>query len=96
MPAEETYNGWANYETWSVALIIDNTKSLYNFFQAYKQELIDSEDEEIDKVYKMMHVLRQLVENMQPQTTNDIWRQLMGAAESRIDYYEIAKNIMEV
>lgn len=27
---EDGYNGWRNYETWSVALIIDNDRGLYN------------------------------------------------------------------
>lgn len=26
---DKTYNGWANYETWSVALIVDNERGLY-------------------------------------------------------------------
>lgn len=27
---DETYNGWTNYETWGVALILDNDEGLYN------------------------------------------------------------------
>ena len=29
-----TYNGWANYETWNVALWIQNEQGLYNFAKA--------------------------------------------------------------
>ena len=29
--SEEGYNGWTNYETWLLALNVDNDQSLYNF-----------------------------------------------------------------
>lgn len=28
--SDETYNGWKNYETWKLALNIDNEQGLYN------------------------------------------------------------------
>ena len=37
---KETYSGWANYETWNVALIINNEYKLYlsalDFMKLYK------------------------------------------------------------
>lgn len=33
---ENTYNGWANYETWNVALYIQNDYTLYKLGQGCK------------------------------------------------------------
>ena len=38
MSNSETYNGWANYETWNVALYINNYYVLYNLAKRWSKE----------------------------------------------------------
>jgi len=49
---DKRYNGWTNYETWNVALWLDNDEGTQTMFAERAQELLDDEaqqaaDEEI-------------------------------------------------
>jgi len=52
-PDERGYNGWANYETWNVALWIDNDQGLHEIAQELGSysKLVELLTEELDNHY---------------------------------------------
>ena len=60
---QETYNGWANYETWNVALWMQNNMFLYNTAVACVEYKNDDETA-YEKFIRNMH-------NVEKFTTND-------------------------
>ena len=51
--ANETYNGWANYETWNASLWINNDQFLYNTAKACV-EFCDDNETPYDKFIRCM------------------------------------------
>jgi hypothetical protein len=45
MARNEEYNGWANYETWNVALYLDNDQSDYLAVCEYVRDTLNSTDD---------------------------------------------------
>jgi hypothetical protein len=82
---EKGYNGWKNYETWVVALWIDNDQCTYN----ESRELISN----CEEVYEAADILKEWFEDMNPlNDQSSVWNDLLSAALSEVDWYEIAEN----
>lgn len=102
MSDEQGYNGWPNYETWCMALWIDNDLGNYN----YARELVHEETVGMDMASEERHVvtcrsadaLMGWQEEVKDALTDDqpasVFTDLLGAAFGEIDWYEIARVIL--
>lgn len=78
------YNGWANYETWSVGL--------HNYIYYLAETALDSGELQVDADW-CEDYLYDLLENDFP--TEGLCRQLFNGAWGEIDWREIAEHVNE-
>lgn len=83
---DKSYNGWKNYETWSIALFIDNEQYLQEEFseeiKKYKKgklSITEIEDWMKDWVYDWMGV----------EDLNSYQQQMLNASLEEVSYREI-------
>jgi hypothetical protein len=105
----EGYNGWTNYETWSVALILGNDPGLEGAVRAIVDDAIENGEpseywtEEERKRFRVADALKDWIEE---QAEEDIdlsdrvplsylWLQLVTAALSDVDWHEVADSYIE-
>lgn len=85
---EKGYNGWKNYETWAVALWIDNEQRTQNEARAIISEYPDIND--------AAQEFKDWIEAGNPLAdTASLFSDLLGAALSEVDWLEIAKHFRE-
>lgn len=85
----EKYNGWENYETWAVALWIDNeeTSQLYVGGELARDHKGD--------VNGFAEAIKNYIEENAPKTEG-LYADLLNAAISEVDWLEIAQHFAEV
>ena len=82
------YNGYTNYQTWNVALWLDNDEVLYDLVRMKAQEL--------DKPSRIADWLKDFVTDRSPlASTASMFSDLLGHALAAVDWYEIAENLLE-
>lgn len=92
MSDDKKYNGWTNYETWAVNLWFDDSWSetaqeIYNEAEAER-----SFTKEERATLTLTDRIKDEVEEMQPDLGASIWSDLLSAAMSEVNWYEIAKH----
>jgi len=92
------YNGWTNYETWAVALWIDNDEGSYRERQELARQYERDEDDpdsEAD-VAGYADAIKEWVErDMVPDLGASLASDLLGAALSEVNWREIAESWLE-
>jgi len=85
---EKKYNGWTNYETWLVNLWLDNDRGTYDVIMEFA----------IEKAVCVMDIadwLEDMIERGSPTLKNGLYCDLMTAAISEVNFYEIAEHWWE-
>lgn len=82
------YNGWTNYETWAVKLWMDNDQGLYNMFREWTAE---------SETYELSERIKDFFEEENPlnEMPSGVYHDLLNAALSEVNWYEIAENLKE-
>jgi hypothetical protein len=100
-----TYSGWKNYETWNVALWIDNDQGSHEYWRERAQDLLDATDEDEDdrKAEAVPDLARELKDAHEEQSddmlreagqASSMWADLLGAALSEVNWHEIAEHML--
>jgi len=89
---EKGYNGWKNYETWLVALWINNDQGTQEIALDMARQYKGMEHEN----YELSHALKDWIEETNPLADNaDLFADLLNAALSEVDWYEIAESFFD-
>jgi hypothetical protein len=88
------YNGWTNYETWAVALWLDNEQGSQRYWQERAEEYVKTDGKE-DASRGLADELKEQHEEANPVTDASVFSDLMGAALSEVNWFEIAQHYVD-
>ena len=89
--AQDTYNGWTNYETWNAYLWQRNVESTYKFFLEKAKHYSEMAGDDSDRVAAMADFIKIMVEHDAPNLPSSMYQDILANGLSRIDYYALAK-----
>ena len=102
---EKKYNGWTNYETWAVALWIDNEQVRYRRWRAdaveaafrapYCQQVTDGIWTAKEAVrFLLADWLKAVITEAAPTEEPDVFSDLLSAALEAVNWEEIADHLL--
>lgn len=100
---DEKYNGWTNYETWAVALWMDNDHSSHTYWRQQSDECYRETDDDDQLSERHISARSALADRIQEIFESDspladqvnVYSDLLSAALGSVDWYEIAEHLLE-
>jgi TPP-dependent trihydroxycyclohexane-1,2-dione (THcHDO) dehydratase len=91
MTTTKKYNGWSNYETWNVALWMDNGEGSYDYWNERTTEICEAATDKADAITTLANALKDEHQENMPEV-QDIYADLLQASLDSVYWYEIAEN----
>lgn len=85
---QKEYNGWHNYETWLVNLWLTNDSCSYDYWVEVTNES--------ENIHELSERIKDEIEEFNPLNDKaDLYADLMSAAISEVNFYEIAESFWD-
>ena len=75
------YQGYANYQTWNVALWIANDEGIYTFWQEHKG------------ADNLPQLLQEWVEEIAPELPASMFSDILSHGLAMVDWHEVAESV---
>jgi len=90
----DKYNGWTNYETWNVALWLDNEQYMQELWSSRARELLEDEEEYPNAI--LQDELKEYIEDNNTLAGDaSMYSDLLGAAIDSVNWYELAQSFLD-
>lgn len=92
-PSDSTYNGWTNYETWVVALWLDNEQSTQLMCVEVAEDCFERTDESCEARRLLAEWLETHIKAEQP-TVAGLYADLLNATVNAVNWHELADHYL--